>query len=173
MGTARAMNDHVARTTSRLATHRPTRRKKPLAEQSGVLATLSRWRSWVQIPSRGLVWRGTQLAKRQSSNLCDSVGSTPTRATAITTIARTKFVRKIFVITNENALAGHWRTAVFFRGGAVTHPPSGIGGSTPSRRTRTATTRSSRGSGSWPLKPATRVQIPHGSLTDMAKWCNW
>ena len=34
------------------------------------------------------------------------------------------------------------------------------------------TARSSSGSGSWPLKPATRVQIPHGSLI-MAKWCNW
>ena len=90
-----------------------------LVEQFGVLATLSRWRSWVQIPSRGLVWRGTQLAKRQSSNLCDFVGSTPTRATAITTIARTAFVRKIFVIANENASAGHWRAQV-----AVTHPPS-------------------------------------------------
>ena len=33
--------------------------------------------------------------------------------------------------------------------------------------------RSSSGSGCWPLKPATRVQIPHGSLSNMAKWCNW
>lgn len=81
----------------------------PLAEQSGVLATLSRWRSWVQIPSRGLTRRGTQLAKRQSSNLCDFVGSTPTRATAMTSIARMASVRETCVIANENASAGHWR----------------------------------------------------------------
>ena len=114
-----------------------------------MLATLSRWRSWVQIPSRGLVWRGTQLAKRQSSNLCDFVGSTPTRATAMTSIARTASVRETCVIANENASAGHWRAQV-----AVTHPPSGIGGSTPSRRTRTTTARSS--SGEWrQLRPPT------------------
>lgn len=140
----------------------------PLAEQSGVLATPSRWRSWVQIPSRGLTRRGTQLAKRQSSNLCDSVGSTPTRASPFTAIARLVSIRTRFVIAQQRASAGHWRAQV-----AVTHPPSGIGGSTPSRRTRTTTARSSSGSGSWPLKPATRVQIPHGSLIDMAKWCNW
>ena len=36
------------------------------------------------------------------------------------------------------------------------------------------TARSSSGSGCWPLKPATRVQIPHRSLfNNKAKWCNW
>lgn len=125
-----------------------------------MLATLSRWRSWVQIPSRGLIRRGTQLAKRQSSNLCDSVGSTPTRATRITSIARAASVRRVFMIAQQRASAGHWRAQV-----AVTHPPSGIAGSTPARRTRSRTARSSSGSGCWPLKPATRVRLPHGSLT--------
>ena len=42
-------------------------------------------------------------------------------------------------------------------------PASCIAGSTPARRTRRSA-RSSSGSGYWPLKPVTRVQIPHGSL---------
>ena len=58
----------------------------------------------------------------------------------------------------RNASAGHGRAQV-----AVTHPPSGIGGSTPSRRTLSRTARSSSGSGIWLLRPATRVRIPHGS----------
>jgi hypothetical protein len=95
------------------------------------------------------------------------VGSTPTRVTAITTIARAASVRQTFVIAHEKASAGHWRATVFFfGGGAVTHPPPGFGGSTPSRRTCFLTTRSSSGSGSWPLKPATRVRLPHGSLNE-------
>ena len=61
----------------------------------------------------------------------------------------------------RDASVGHRQAQV-----AVTHPPSGIGGSTPSRRTRLMTARSSSGSGCWPLMPATWVQIPHGSLTD-------
>ena len=43
-------------------------------------------------------------------------------------------------------------------------PASCSAGSTPARRTRTRTARSSSGSGYWPLTPVTRVQIPHGSL---------
>jgi hypothetical protein len=126
-GIARALVNK-ARTVSRRLTLRPTRMKTSLWS-SGVLATLSRWRPWVRIPSRTLeesrarsqesrarveAWslainlaflalrsllsalcsllsalcsllstlrRGTQLAKRRSSNLRDSVGSTPTRAT--------------------------------------------------------------------------------------------
>ncbi len=57
-----------------------------------MLATLSRWRSGVQIPSGTLFTRPNK----------DSI-----------------------------ALAEHWRAQV-----AVTHPPSGFGGSTPSRRIR-------------------------------------
>ena len=53
---------------------------------SGVLATLSRWRSWVRIPSGTLRRHGTQLAKRRSSNLRDFVGSTPIRATGTTCV---------------------------------------------------------------------------------------
>src|SRR5436853_6442475 len=40
-------------------------------EQSGVLATLSRWRSWVQIPSGTLGGTVRKPAKRPSSNLGD------------------------------------------------------------------------------------------------------
>ena len=54
-----------------------------LAEQPGVLATLSRWRSGVQIPSGTLFTTHNDavrnLEKRRSSNLRDFVGSTPTR----------------------------------------------------------------------------------------------
>src|SRR5437016_3651718 len=42
-----------------------------LVEQPGVLATLSRWRSWVQIPSGTLAGTVRKLAKRPSSNLGD------------------------------------------------------------------------------------------------------
>ena len=37
--------------------------KHVLVEQLGVLATLSRWRPWVQIPSGTLTWHGTQTGK--------------------------------------------------------------------------------------------------------------
>ena len=66
-----------------------------------MLATLSRWRSWVRIPP---VLPGIHR------------GRSPDRAT--------------------RASAGHWRAQV-----AVTHPPSGTGGSTPSRRTRSRLVR--------------------------------
>jgi hypothetical protein len=52
-----------------------------LVEQPGVLACLSRRRSWVQIPSGTLDSTVRKPAKRRSSNLRDFVGSTPTRAT--------------------------------------------------------------------------------------------
>lgn len=96
------------------------------------------------------------LAKRQSSNLCDSVGSTPTRVT----VRRAGLVgarpdRPHSHLRVGRALAcpggcnpparGHWRfnsVPTQFRGA----------------------TRSSSGSGSRPLKPATRVRIPHGLL---------
>src|ERR1700730_6672518 len=42
-----------------------------LVEQSGVLATLSRWRMWVQIPSRTLDGTVRKPGKRPSSNLGD------------------------------------------------------------------------------------------------------
>ena len=73
-------------------------------------------------------------------------------------IARAAPARQIFVIAHEKASAGHGRAQV-----AVTHPPSGIGGSTPSRRTRSTLARSSNGSGHQPLKLKTRVRFPHGS----------
>jgi hypothetical protein len=49
-----------------------------------VLATLSRWRSRVQIPPEALKWEewhGTQTGKATRLKPGDSVGSTPTRAT--------------------------------------------------------------------------------------------
>jgi hypothetical protein len=86
------------------------------------------------------------------------------------------------------ASAGHWRAQV-----AVTHPPSGIAGSTPVRRIKhcdacsdyrpalgcrpgsharllvqllpdALLARSSIGSGRRPLKPQGRVRFPHGSF---------
>ena len=119
-----------------------------------MLATLSRWRSRVQIPSGTLFGNGMvrKLEKRRSSNLREFAGSTPPRA------------------TGNHASAEHWRAQV-----AVTHPPSGSAGSTPARRTEERkSARSSNGSGCWPLKPATRVRIPHGSLgSSLTKWWNW
>lgn len=54
-----------------------------LAEQPGVLATLSRWRSWVQIPSRALDGRhGTPTGRAAKLKPWCPVGSNPTRATA-------------------------------------------------------------------------------------------
>src|SRR5262249_39991130 len=44
-----------------------------LVEEPGVLATLSRWRSWVQIPSGTLDRTVRKPAKRPSSNLGDCV----------------------------------------------------------------------------------------------------
>jgi hypothetical protein len=84
------------------------------AEQPGVLATLSRWRSGVQIPSGTLFLQQGAVfnpAKRRSSNL------------------RGLWVRLPLASSTSIALAEHWRAQV-----AVTHPPSGFGGSTPSRR---------------------------------------
>ena len=52
-----------------------------LVEQPGVLACLSRRRSWVQIPSGTLSGTVRKPEKRRSSNLRDFVGSTPSRAT--------------------------------------------------------------------------------------------
>ncbi len=103
---------------------RSCRRHKPATPvfvgELAVPATLSRWRSWVRIPSetlrRGELFRGTvrKSAKRRSSNL------------------RGLWVRLPLVPLRENkyASAGHWRAPV-----VVTHPPDGIAGSTPARRT--------------------------------------
>jgi hypothetical protein len=90
-----------------------------------VLATLSRWRSSVQIRSgtplrlvRNSAVR--KLAKRRSSNL------------------RVLWVRLPPVLL-EHASVGHWQASV-----AVTHPLSSFAGSTPARRTEN-TARSFRG----------------------------
>ncbi len=95
------------------------------------------------------IWHGTQTEKRRSSNLRDRL-----------------WVRlpPVLLELKQHASAGHWRAQV-----AVTHPPSGIGGSTPSRRTDNMARSSSgrmrdphsRGMGSIPIR-----------VTDMAKWRN-
>ena len=51
-----------------------------LVEQSGVLATLSRWRSWVQIPS-GTLRHGTPTWQSDQAQTLVFVGSNPARAT--------------------------------------------------------------------------------------------
>src|SRR5262249_26226270 len=45
-----------------------------LVEQPGVLTTLSRWKSWVQIPSGTLAGTVRKPAKRPSSNFGDRLG---------------------------------------------------------------------------------------------------
>ncbi len=52
-----------------------------LVEQLGVLATLSRWRPWVQIPSGTLTWRGTLVWQSDQAQTLVDVGSNPSRAT--------------------------------------------------------------------------------------------
>ena len=52
-----------------------------LAEQPGVLATLSRWRSGVRIPSGTLARHGTQFGKAAKLKPSCVAGSTPARAT--------------------------------------------------------------------------------------------
>ena len=75
-----------------------------LVEQPGVLATLSRWRSRVQIPS-GTLLTMARYANRQSGQAQTLVtaGSTPACATHEV----------------NHPSAGHWRAQV-----AVNHPPS-------------------------------------------------
>src|SRR5215471_134270 len=83
-----------------------------LVEQPGVLATLSRWRSWVQIPSGTLAGTVRKPAKRPSSNLGD------------------RFWVRFPPVLLKNASAGHWRASL-----PVKQPPFGCAGSTPARRT--------------------------------------
>lgn len=59
----------------------PPERLVVSVEQPGVLACLSRRRSWVQIPSGTLSWHGTQIGKASKLKPCCRVGSIPTRAT--------------------------------------------------------------------------------------------
>ena len=96
--------------------------------------------TWVQIPSRTLIWHGTQSGKAAKLKPSWSVGSTPTRV-------------------NETLCVG-WALAC---PSGCNPPASCSAGSTPARRTRPSA-RSSSGSGYWPLTPVTRVQIPHGSM---------
>ena len=119
-----------------------------LAEQSGVLATLSTWRSRVQIPSRALKWHGTPIRQSDGFQTSVDVGSTPSRAT-------------------RTATCVGWALA----GPAGCNPvvPRDLGGSTPSRRTLNMA-RSSNGSGCETLILAIRVRLPYGLLA--AKWWN-
>jgi hypothetical protein len=71
-----------------------------------VLATLSRWRSRVQIPSRALAQHGTQTGKAAKLKPSrSSAGSTPARATG----------------REQHASVGHWQASV-----AVTHSPPAV-----------------------------------------------
>jgi hypothetical protein len=116
-------------------------------EQPGVLACLSRRRSWVQIPSGTLDSTVRKPEKRRSSNLRDSVSSTLTRATdwVVFLVAACKTV-----VTKQ----ARWTTR----------------GSIPSRPTDRWPVRLTAGCETLIL--AMRVQFPHGSLTT-AKWWNW
>ena len=119
-------------------------RRNTSSWSSGVLACLSRRRPWVQIPSGTLstTWHGTPTGRA------------------------TDFKRPWLwfrlppVLLIQHASAGHWRAPV-----AVTHPPSGCGGSTPSRRTDNMA-RSSNGSGYETLNLVIRVRLPYGLLSD-------
>ena len=108
-----------------------------------MLACLSRRRSSVQIRSGTLsnMARYANPAERRSSNL---------RGCGFDSLP---------CYLKQHASAGHWRAQV-----AVTHPPSGCGGSTPSRRTDNMA-RSSSGQGCETLILATWVRFPYGSLT--------
>ena len=67
-----------------------------------MLATLSQWRSRVQIPPEALKWKGrhgTQTGKATRLKPGDSVGSTPTRAT------RRGFSRVVFLTAACKAVA--------------------------------------------------------------------
>ena len=108
-------------------------------EQPGVLACLSRRRSWVQIPSGTLDSTVRKPAKRRSSNLRDYVSSTLTRATdwVVFLVAACKTV-----VTKQ----ARWTTR----------------GSIPSRPTDKRPVRLTAGCETLIL--ATRVRFPHGSL---------
>jgi hypothetical protein len=144
---------------------RSCRRHKPatpvLVGELAVPATLSRWRSWVRIPSRTLgdIVSGTvrKRAKRRSSNLREFVGSTPTRATSREGEAPPGMI--------HNKKRVGWALA----------RPSGC--NPPARwqcrfdscpthcfRLSSNSARSSIGTGRRPLKPQRRVRLPHGSL---------
>lgn len=114
--------------------------------------------TWVQIRSRTLKWHGTQSGKAQTSVFC-GFDSHPCHW--IMCIAQTISIRMINMIANEKCVG--WALA---SPSGCNPPASCSAGSTPARRTRLSA-RSSSGSGCWPLKPATRVQIPHGSFFHM------
>ena len=85
----------------------PLTKQQVLVEQPGVLACLSRRRSWVQIPSGTLGTTTARYANRQSGQpqtlvIVCGFNSHPCH-------------------WNENASAGHWRAQV-----AVTHPPPAL-----------------------------------------------
>jgi hypothetical protein len=85
----------------------PLTKQSVLVEQPGVLACLSRRRSWVQIPSGTLETTMARYANRQSGQVQTLVivcgfNSHPCHCKN----------------NEQNASAGHWRAQV-----AVTHPP--------------------------------------------------
>ena len=140
-------------------------------------ADMARYAIWKSDATNAAFLSSGSISAR---NRRDSVGSTPTRATALTTIARAISICKMFVIARQRASAEHWRAQV-----AVTHPPSGIGGSTPSRRTQT-TKRLCPGSNRERATFFVRTEdgmnmqcrarfraLARTNRRRRAKWCNW
>jgi hypothetical protein len=143
-----------------------------LVEQSGVLATLSTWRSRVQIPSRALKWHGTRTGiAAKLKPWCLWVRLPP--------------------VLLEHASVGHWQAPLAVNQSslwtlAVQLRPAALLGRSKSERRRRCeadranlafgkrlqdTARSSNGSGCETLILAIRVRLPYGLLV-MAKWRN-
>ena len=132
-----------------------------------MLATLSRWRRGFKSHRGRLIGavRNWQSGEAQTFVIL-WVRLPP--ASLILDIARAPPARQTFVIANKKASAGHGRAQV-----AVTHPPSGIGGSTPSRRTGWV-------KGQWLRVEGGKAEVLSVSQLSTpnpqpfpTKWCNW
>jgi hypothetical protein len=97
-----------------------------LVEQPGVLATLSRWRSRVQIPPGTPSKIAARYANRQSGHDHAARGARNLGDLSV------RFRPAPLEQQEQHASVGHWQAQV-----AVNHPPSGFAGSTPARRTQT------------------------------------
>ena len=130
-----------------------TEKKFVLVDQPGVLACLSRRRSWVQIPSGTLKNTAARYANRQSGQAQTLV------------ICRFDSDLRHSSTKTTHASVGHWQASV-----AVTHSPSGSAGSTPARRTRDNLARSSIGR---TRAPQARKAGSIPARVTLAKWRNW
>ncbi len=125
-----------------------------------MLATLSRWRSRVQIPPGTLNGTVRKPAKRRSSNLRDSVGSTPTRATGV--VLLTAACKPVV------AKQVRWTTR-----GSIPPQPTQRDFRFEMSDLRfeieiAEMARSSIGKGYWPFKPERWVRLPYGLLWSAA-----